>query len=208
MHLATILLLLGTVGISCTSALEEPKEEQPIEHVSCRYWCVYGRPYCCDDGSLPLPEDHEEHKTLACPPVDQHICKSSGIYLNNTTLALILAKGDPKDLLCLRRLLRREGECCPSPASRGTSACTRVTDFVSAYDTVISVESLEVLVIALETCTKRQSPWDFRSSRPRPRPKNTEEDLGPKKQYTYHKGITDPASQDHTWSPSTCTPQR
>ncbi|MPC11593.1 hypothetical protein E2C01_004263 [Portunus trituberculatus] len=87
---------------------------------SCRYYCIYKRPYCCDDGSLPVPRDHELHSTLDCPPEDDQICKSTGIFLNGTAPAVVLAKGNPKkQVWCASDGYCQEDQrCCPSPCVR------------------------------------------------------------------------------------------
>ncbi|KAK4315751.1 hypothetical protein Pmani_013029 [Petrolisthes manimaculis] len=87
----------------------------------CRYYCIYGDlPYCCDDGSLPLPENHNLHEDLTCPAMEDQICKTSGIYFLNRAArpdVRLLLKGTPKkqtpcasDGYC-----KWDMKCCPTP---------------------------------------------------------------------------------------------
>ncbi|KAK8385775.1 hypothetical protein O3P69_016504 [Scylla paramamosain] len=129
MYLPAFLLLLGVTASSCTTtpsttttttATTSDRTTPDWQSESCRYYCIYRRPYCCDDGSLPVPRDHEVHSTLDCPPENDQICKSTGIFLNGTVPAMVLAKGDPKkQVWCASDGYCREDQrCCPSPCVR------------------------------------------------------------------------------------------
>ncbi|XP_018009054.2 uncharacterized protein LOC108666653 isoform X1 [Hyalella azteca] len=49
---------------------------------SCRYYCAYGGSvYCCDDGSLTMPGDHDPHGGR-CPSELEQLCKGDNIYLS------------------------------------------------------------------------------------------------------------------------------
>ncbi|KAK3850529.1 hypothetical protein Pcinc_042774 [Petrolisthes cinctipes] len=52
----------------------------------CRYYCIYSDlPYCCDDGSLPLPDNHNLHENLTCPPWRTRSARPPG-YTSSTVL--------------------------------------------------------------------------------------------------------------------------
>ncbi|XP_071520965.1 uncharacterized protein [Panulirus ornatus] len=103
----------------------------------CRYYCIWKRrPYCCDDGTQESPVDHEPHKSLFCPPMEQQICKEDGVYMSYVpgteytpiqadtplgyTGVTLLAKGPPKKLpVCASDGYCLESQrCCPSQCAQ------------------------------------------------------------------------------------------
>ncbi|XP_042203982.1 uncharacterized protein LOC121853710 isoform X3 [Homarus americanus] len=118
-----------TTTIDPSTAAKERKEEDDVSWwvAGCRYYCIWNkRPYCCDDGSGPLPPDHDVHGGIFCPPTDDHICKKDGIYLATQAIktarysgSLPLVKGQPKDQkMCASDGYCLEDEkCCPSPCA-------------------------------------------------------------------------------------------
>ncbi|XP_053648111.1 uncharacterized protein [Cherax quadricarinatus] len=103
---------------------EDGETDVPWFVPGCRYYCIWKeRPYCCDDGTRDLPPDHNIHEGLACPPMDDHICKKDGIYLATYSIktarysgSLPLLKGSPKEqMMCASDgYCREEEKCCPS----------------------------------------------------------------------------------------------
>ncbi|XP_045625352.1 uncharacterized protein [Procambarus clarkii] len=111
-------------GVLREAGEEVDDEDTPWFVPGCRYYCMWKEdPYCCDDGSNPLPPDHEIHEGLACPPMGDQICKSDAIYLATYSIktarysgSLPLVKGAPKEqLMCASDGYCLEDEkCCPS----------------------------------------------------------------------------------------------
>ncbi|KAL7648660.1 UNVERIFIED_CONTAM: hypothetical protein RMT77_000567 [Armadillidium vulgare] len=87
-----------------------------IRPMSCRYYCVYGdKVYCCDDGSRPLPPDHDSHNGR-CPTKKETVCKKGGIYLHIHVAKMMTKAGG--------RLLSSRGQNDHHPSCASDGYCS------------------------------------------------------------------------------------
>ncbi|XP_042874424.1 uncharacterized protein LOC122254681 isoform X2 [Penaeus japonicus] len=125
------LLLVAALALSAAAQDENPTEEKatatdvPYTYSTfppsnCRYYCGYdGDAYCCDDGTRPLPEDHDDNPG-GCVEMEQHICESDAIFYNSSSGTKQLFSGSPvatppcaSDGYCAE-----DEKCCPTPCAR------------------------------------------------------------------------------------------
>lgn len=93
------------------------------EPSGCRYYCAYRNSvYCCDDGSLTMPGDHDPN-TGRCPSLAEQVCKGDAIFLalkakkvgKTKTGSEVLSKIGDDEVLCASDGYCSEDErCCPS----------------------------------------------------------------------------------------------
>ncbi|XP_037803479.1 uncharacterized protein LOC119597886 [Penaeus monodon] len=106
-------------------ATDPPREFSTYPPSNCRYYCGYeGYAYCCDDGTRPIPPDHDDN-VGACVEMEEHICESDAIYYtvvdnNGSNMTKQLFEGSPVDTPpCASDGYCAEDEkCCPTPCAR------------------------------------------------------------------------------------------